>query len=418
MSLFLHRSIFVRLLLIYSGTFLILIGGLILIFSERHLHGDLLRRNIRHYSSLLADEIGSPPDPRIAMKLHENLGLDIAISGPDLLWASRPSFLDRIVELRVGDRSFRRLWPASFMRGRGIARIERPPYTFYVSGAQTAEEYSFLPILYALPFIALVLLGSYALVRRSLKPLRAMETVARAFGQGQWSSRIPVQGKDELSALAHTINEMADRIVGYIDSMRTLLISISHELRSPLTRMKVALEFVQDDRIRTSLNEDITLLDRMTESLLERERLREKPDSLRLSEVVWNEFLKNLASAYPDLQLILPEREIHGRIDQDRMRIAVRNLVENAFKHSEGGPVSLRLKGDGGAIIEVEDSGPGIAEEYWPQLGEPFFTIDQARGHRGFGLGLSLVYAIVKAHGGRVDVARSERDGMIFRIVL
>jgi signal transduction histidine kinase len=406
-----HRSIFVRLLLIYGCTFVILGGGLFSIFSRGGHRGHLFRENIQHYTQLLTQDIGSPPDLQKAAALHQRLGLDIAIQGPDLDWVSRPAFGERI----------RKEKPGPLARRHGIVRVERPPYVYFLSGLHPDEDFSAATFIGALLFIGTVLTLSFLLVRYILRPLRAMESTAQAFGQGDWKRRVPIQGRDELARLSQTLNEMADRIEGYILSMQNLLLAISHEFRSPLTRMKVALEFIGNESIRNSLNEDIILLDRMTEALLETERLRSKPDSLKQESTSWIEFLRTLALPYPNLVLDLPpEDEIRpGNFDRNRMTIAIRNLIENALRHG-GGEVQLRLRQSAeNTFIDVLDRGPGIPDEQLAHLGEHFFRADPARVQQGgFGLGLSLVYAIVQAHQGRMIVEKREGGGTCFRICL
>ncbi|WP_141734043.1 ATP-binding protein [Oligoflexus tunisiensis] len=415
----LHRSIFVRLLLIYGSTFIILTGGLFAIFSRGGQRGQVFRENILYYTQLLAQDIGTPPDLKKAAELHRKLGFDIAIQGPDLDWVSRPAFGEKVRQ--EGSAVRRRQGPGPFAMRHTIVRVERPPYVFFLGGLHAEEDFSPATFFGALLLIGGVLSLSFLLVRYILRPLRAMESTAQAFGQGDWKRRVPVHGRDELASLSQTLNEMADRIEGYILSMQKLLLAISHEFRSPLTRMKVALEFVRNDSIRSSLNEDIVLLDRMTEALLETERLRARPDSLKRENVSWIEFLRTLALPYPDLVLELPPEEATrpGNFDRSRMTIAIRNLIENALRHG-GGNVHVRLRQSAQEThIEVLDRGPGIPDEQLAHLGEPFFRADPARVQQGgFGLGLSLVYAIVQAHQGRVVVERREGGGTCFRICL
>jgi signal transduction histidine kinase len=250
---------------------------------------------------------------------------------------------------------------------------------------------------------------SYALVWRLLKPVRDMNRVALEFGVSDWKQRVNPRGHDEFAVLGRTMDSMADRIEGYIRETHDLLAAISHELRSPLTRMKVALEFIDDERIKESLDEEIRVLDRLTGDLLEQRRLTTQPGALHREPTSLAAWIETATAPYR--RAAVPVRlEIEGddrtvSVDQARMDLAIRNLVENALRHAPGSPVTVRLRiGKGAAFsVEVADEGPGMPEDLLGRLGEPFLLVDSARsGSRrsgGFGLGLSIVRAVAEAHG-------------------
>jgi len=317
-----------------------------------------------------------------------------------------------------------------------VITVSHGDYTFLISspGWMTSES-SRAALSLAAFLMAVILFGSYWLTRRVFKPIKWMKEGAEAFGAHQWQKRIPVTTRDELGDLAETMNSMAERISSHLRSINEFVIAISHEFRSPLTRMKVALEFIDDRKLRASLDGDIQVLDKMTDTLLERERLSNRGDVLRRERTDLGQLLAILYTPYanqkPGVVLRVPEAPVFAEVDLPRFSIAIRNLLENALKHggSADRSVELRVSAQGeikehgaGVVIEVQDFGPGIPQDSLNRLGEPFYRADLSRSKdrpvSGFGLGLSLAYSIIHAHGGRIEVQSIEGEGSCFRIKL
>jgi signal transduction histidine kinase len=411
------HSLYVRLLFIYGLTFILIALAVFAGFRLMHQHDipRVFHDNVQIYADYLIKDIGTPPNIDRAFEIQKKTGLEMAISGPGINWVSSDDFRRRLEDTR------RRRF------GHHYLQVDQNRFSFFFSGPSwpTSEERT-PGFAVSLGLIAIILLFNHLLIRRVFRPITWMKEGAEAFAEGRWSAKIPVHSQDELGSLSRTMNSMAEKIFGHFQNMRELLAAISHELRSPLTRMRVALEFVSDDKIRNSLNEEITLLDRMTEAILERERLISKPEILDRSAVDARALLIDLTRPYlnqkPGIKLELPAGPVYRSLDRNRMVIAIRNLVENSLKYSDqdAKPVEVKLFDDG--IIEVKDYGPGFSKESLSRLGEPFFKEEKSRtGSRsqgGFGLGLSLAYSIVKAHGGTIEVKSDEGEGSLFRIVL
>lgn len=416
-----RRSLYFKLFLIYGLTFLAVATAVGFGFRSQWAEGfhERLVTNLLAYSEYMAADIGSPPNLERAAQLRDRTQIDIIIRGPGLEWATRPALLDdvraeRIQVLKSGQRPrgwFKRPVALSVQQGEHELFFIAPPMREHWS-----NDYNFI---FTIVLAGLILLMSYLVIRRVFRPIQWMKEGAHAFGEGQWDRRIPVCRDDDLGELARTMNNMAERIGGQFKAMRELLIAISHELRSPLTRMQVALEFVSDQKVRRALKDDIVLLDRMTESLLEKERLDRRPDSLALTEENLSALLEEISKPYvsqaPGLVLEVESRPIFARIDRARFALALRNLVENAtkFSASSAEPVRLSLEAKDAHIeIRVRDRGPGISQELLLRLGEPFLKADPSRtgtrAHGGFGFGLSLAYSIIKAHGWSLDVTCGE----------
>jgi signal transduction histidine kinase len=423
MKRFLSGSIFIKLLAIYGLAFLLIAvgAGVAHVFSSASPNIDISLDNVRYYTELIIDEIGDPPDIRTAERVAMEAGLKIAIFGPDIEWASEGALMER-ARSYVDERAFSRVIFQEV--GDWMIQVRRGPYRYCFYEFHSDYRLTFFIWLLMSTVILSALAISYALVWKLLKPVRDMNRVALEFGVNDWKQRVNPKGRDELAVLGRTMDSMADRIEQYIKSIHDLLAAISHELRSPLTRMKVALEFIDDQRVKESLDEEIRGLDRLTGALLEQRRLSTQPGALHREPVALHVWIAEVLEPYRHAEV--PVRlEIEGpektlQLDRARMDLALRNLVENAFRHAPGSPVTVSLRAetnDGDAFtVEVSDEGPGMPDDLLSRVGEPFLLVDPSRsGSRlkgGFGLGLSIVRAVAEAHGAVFSVRNRSPHGL------
>jgi len=401
------KSVFFKLMTAYLVAFFLIAGGagLVRFFSATSLNMHISSRNLHYYAETLTDRIGIPPAPAEAQKIAGETGLRISIEGPGILWSSAGDLVDN--ESGIFHRDD--MW--SFFSGVDEPYIEitKSGYNFYFRDFHADHHMSFIIWLIMTGSIVAALVTSYLMVRHQLKPLHEMYEIALDFGVSDWKKRVRPKGSDELATLAGAMNSMADRIEEYIHSMHDLLAAVSHELRSPLTRMKVALEFIDDKNARESLNEEIDTLDRLTGNLLEQRRLATQQGTLNYEEVDLHSWVEEVCRPYfiKDCPLSVSHSGSDRKLllDRSRMDMALRNLIENSLCHAHGTPIriSMDTTGPQGFILGVSDGGPGIPDELIKRLGEPFLLGDTSRGGTrsggGFGLGLSIVKAVAEAHG-------------------
>jgi signal transduction histidine kinase len=228
-----------------------------------------------------------------------------------------------------------------------------------------------------------------------------------------------VRRRDELGDLADQINTMAHDLQRMLDSKRALLLAISHELRSPLTRARLNTELLPESpdtqSSREALLRDLALMRDLIGDLIEGERLAGAHATLQREPLDLVALVHGLVQAHPDLarvQLVLPGDLPRVDADPARLRLALRNLMDNALRH--GGPgqapvLSVQRHGDG-VRLSVRDHGPGVGPEQLEHLGDAFFRIDQARQREtgGVGLGLHLARLVVQAHGGILRFRNAE----------
>jgi signal transduction histidine kinase len=219
---------------------------------------------------------------------------------------------------------------------------------------------------------------------------------------------------------------MVGRIKEMIRAREQLLVDVSHELRSPLSRLKVAVQFVGEADIKARMASDLAALDIMIGELLELERLRDGVGIKTTRQnlvMLLDEVVEGFHDRPPGVHFERATGEILVEGDAERLRTVFRNLLENAVKYSlpESRPVELSATQDGDrVIVRVTDDGPGIPEDDKTNLFEPFFRVDRSRSKKtaGYGLGLSISKRIVEAHGGVIVVENNATNGASFIVTL
>jgi signal transduction histidine kinase len=376
---------------------------------------DAARPLLADYVDRLAAEIGSPPSRDRARALAERLPVRIRISGPELSWQSG-DFEDH-TETRYWSRRDS-LAPEPSLLTRVTAdghRIEFGVDTRPWRDRPRLVGWATLAVLLALTALA------YAYIRQLLRPLDDIRQGARRFGDGQFTPVIPVRRRDELGDLADDINTMASSLHGMLEAKRGLLLAISHELRSPMTRARLHVELLPDEGEialrKDALLRDLQEMSNLVTDLLESERLGAGHAALHLEETdlprLTREVVAGLAHAQPRAAEITVELAADLpllRLDPVRIRLLLRNLLENALRHGAEAarPPLLRVLHQAGdpsiVALSVRDFGPGVDAAALPHLGEPFWRPDSARERTtgGAGLGLYLCKLVAQAHGGRM----------------
>jgi signal transduction histidine kinase len=374
-----------------------------------HYLGLILSRTLGPYSDALAEHVFANRDPEVWRLIAERHEVALLVEPPE----GEP----------VGfDPAGQPLADASLSRYGGIRAVRTAPDGTRVTLHWRLWSFreSHVPLLSGLLIMVVTVVGSaFWFLQKQLRPLAWLQGGVEAVANGDFATRVPVVRDDEIGRVARAFNEMAGRVGTMIDDRERLLADVSHELRSPIARMKVALELVPRGDKHDTLARDLREMEGLIGALLEREELRsrsgrvegEKVDLAALAGAV----VDNLSDRGPGVELVAPGAAT-THADPALMRTLVQNLVENAVKFSrpDSAPVVITVEAaeDGSVVLRVSDDGIGLPPDAGDRVFEPFVKLDRARGHRvGHGLGLNLCRRIVRLHGGTIELGPREPAG-------
>ncbi len=425
---YIRKSLFFRLLAIFGITVILFL--VIILISLQAINSDnetietIPDYFTRHVESIIED-IGTPPNLSNAMRLASELNWTINIRNPIMEWSSDPEN-----RLNVDASQYQEsLTVDSEMRtinGEDIIRVGRGGYDFYMyRSAQDEQSFDYFVLYTALALAALILFLNYFMVNKMLNPVRLLKQGAERIRQGDLSYRVKSNLQDELGELTESINHMADSLQSMLEAKRQLLMAISHELRTPITKAKLRMEFMPESDEKDQLKEDIDEIDLLISDLLEAERLNNDHSVLVSEPVMLANFVRSITEQFQsyagELEVNTPIHDLEFEIDKLRIRLLITNLLNNAIRHGKGNLIKVRVSfSENQGIIQVNDNGEGISEEHISQITEPFYRADSARQRNtgGFGLGLYLCRLIAQAHGGEMIITSQIEQGTRISISL
>ena len=365
-------------------------------------------------ASLLAPASAPAEGQQAALDdLHTRLGLSLALydRAGRLLAATEggPRLSQRRLE-RSGWRLSRRgpVWVVPLDDGRRLA--VQHPYAEQRGGPHLL----IVPVSIVVAFV----LGAYPIARRLTRRLARLQRGVEQLGQGDLATRVAVEGRDEVAALARSFNQSAERIEELVKAHKMLLANCSHELRTPLARIRLGIERLAtgpDTATLAEVGRSIAELNALIEETLLASRLNALGALERIEDV---DLLALAAEEAAHFDRTVEGEPVTVRGDPSLLRRMIRNLLENAGRHGGGATrVQVRDGGRGFAEVIIEDRGPGIADSERERIFEPFYRATAAGGtERGFGLGLAIVRQIARAHAGDVTYAALEGGGSRFTV--
>ena len=285
------------------------------------------------------------------------------------------------------------------------------------------------PIIFTFVFlgVSLTLLSFWA-TRALTAPLAGLAAAAEAFGTAEEPPPLPKRGPEEVLALARALDRMRTRLLRLLDDRTQMLAAISHDLRTPITRLRLRAEFIEDERAREMTLRDLDQMNGLVESALSYVRDGQgAPGEGQTTLIDLASVVQTVCDGFSDIGAAVSlerTRHVLVRGRPDDLQRAITNLVDNAVKY--GGSARLVMGPAGssdhpGVAVEVIDSGPGIPDAERSAMLQPFVRGDRARNldsASGFGLGLSIVLAIVEGHGGRLTLENRTGGGFCARIDL
>lgn len=409
-----QSSIFIKLffVIIITGVIvLFLIGGFIRYYSSQ-LYLPFIK-NVVHYTNYIIQEIGTPPDIHKALEIAQDLSLHIRFESPNLQWTTD----DKLISFKDFDKL------TSDENEQIKTDIEDGIYFIAVNQGlgrylfafdfKKSTHYMQVLVILLVILLTLVFVFAYLSIRWIFKPIKWLTEGVEQVSKGNLNYQVPIRKMDELGELTESFNSMTRKITEMIHVKDQLLLDVSHEIRSPLTRIKVALEFVPDGNTKKSIGEDLSEVEKMIVEILETERLDSDHGKLYLKKAnvsgIIKEVLQDFQNKSPGVKLTSVPKGVFLNIDIDRIKTTLKNVIENSLKYSkpESQPVEISIDDEEkSVVIQIKDYGSGIPKEELPYIFEPFYRIDKSRSKEtgGYGLGMSLCKKIMEAHGGTIEI--------------
>jgi len=414
----LRRRLFMKIALLFSLSLvaIIIIFPLTIRFILLPERFPVFMRSGADHAVYLIKEIGIPPNIEKARQIQQRLDIQVRIAGSGMDWAGVSGMVDfkdiQLAPIRGLNQTF-----AGFTSYGFCVICEKDAYRFLIVLFPREENIfdlgrTFLLIIGC--YVVLIIFNMFFVTRWLLRDIKVLDDGMRQISSGNLNHRMNSRRRDELGQLVNSFNTMSEKIQEMIRNRERLLLDVSHELRSPLTRIKVALELQEDSDGIASIRNDVVELETMISELLESERLNSPHGGLKKSRIPLAEIIPASCRAFkdrlPGVSIRPFPESLSLELDPERFKIMLRNVLDNALRYSEpdGPPVAIGVQATPEEIvISVEDHGKGIPEADIRHIFEPFYRVDKSRSKEtgGYGLGMNLVQKIMTAHGGHIEVS-------------
>ncbi len=260
-------------------------------------------------------------------------------------------------------------------------------------------------------FISLIFL------KNQTRPITNLAKVAQQFGKGEEIEEFKPSGASEIRQAGYEFDKMRKRILRHLNQRSEMLSGISHDLRTPLTRMKLQVAFIKDKELADKLTEDINEMEKMLNEYLQftSSSYLEKNENFNISDLMYEIIEKyNNTNITSNLSLNI---NINGR--KNLIKRCINNLIDNGIKYGDKVNVELS-KSNTNLFIKIEDNGPGIPTNEYENVFKPFYKIDKGRADTksSVGLGLSIASDIIRSHGGNIKLEKSSMNGLCVKIFL
>lgn len=355
--------------------------------------------HIEYYQQLIAQELGDPPDRQRAEKIAGRLNMGMKFENradPGESW-----------QTQIFPQSFDEKQVNHIRKGQLLAAVATPSGRLLFWMRMRGEIEGVHGVAMAAIVVAVLFLA-WLISRRLLRGVRELRDGMAQVESGRLDYRLDTTGSDELSGLKRSFNSMTANLEGMLRDRDRLLADVSHELRSPLTRLKVALEFNKDKKSAKILRAEIAGMQAIIAALLDTERLAAGSDS---GVVDVAEIIRLLCR---EMKITLAKTEIQATVNAsgEKVKIALRNLLENALQHGAR-PVNAELHQETDhVVIRITDSGPGVAESEREKIFLPFYRAPGTT-KAGYGLGLYMAKKIIESMRGNIAVVPSAKGAAI-----
>ena len=266
------------------------------------------------------------------------------------------------------------------------------------------------------PAIIMVFI-SLIFLKNQTRPITNLARVAEKFGKGEEIEEFKPSGAAEIRQAGYEFDKMQKRIKRHLKQRSEMLSGISHDLRTPLTRMKLQIAFIKDKELANKLSEDINEMEKMLNEYLQftSSSHLEKNEHFNVSDLI-NDIIEKYNNENITTNLS-SKIYINGR--KNLIKRCINNLIDNAIKYGDKVHVELK-KSNNNLFLNIEDNGPGIPEKEFENVFKPFYKIDKGRAETksSVGLGLSIASDIIRSHGGNIKLEKSSLNGLKVKIFL
>ncbi|NOX26902.1 MAG: HAMP domain-containing histidine kinase [Gammaproteobacteria bacterium] len=373
-----------------------------------------IRPHVAQYLGYIRKEIGNPPSVEKAQQLTDNLPIDIAIVGKNDRWTSLEKSIDfKSLNFHTHKRHGGKAVEVTRFKNRFILKTTSQNHQLFLLMPERPKFVeSITAVLITAGLVILLIYLCYRIIRWLFNPVSDIQIGVANYSEGNFDHHIPVRRNDDLGMLVERINTMASDIKNMLDAKRQLMLGVSHELRSPITRAKVNVALLDDSPYKEALDSDLTEMEAMISELLESERLNTSHRSLDLAICDLSMLVEEvLVESFAGENILFDNKlnSVKLNLDAKRIKLLLRNLISNALRYTsdDGAPPEIQISRlDKKITLSVRDHGMGISPEHIDKLTEPFYRVDSARARQtgGYGLGLYLCRLIVEAHGGELSI--------------
>ncbi len=411
------NSIFVKLLIV-----LLLIGfcmNFSLVIFIKHLFEEARKvsfsKNIAQYTYYLLKDLGNPPNFEKAKQIAKNAALNIRYESKDTNWSTSPAIPPiSSLKLKPCYKNSNLKVPICGKKHIVVAIVGNGRIAFSIAKPLSFERVH-KQFIYGLIIILTTIMGSaYVIIRWLLHPIKNLSEGVKQVSLGNFKYRIPEKKNDELGNLSRSFNSMSEKVQKMLHAKEQLLLDVSHELRSPITRIKIALEFLVASNAKDNIVEDIDEVEKMITELLENARLHHAHTDLKRTQTNLVDLIQTAIQRFQNdtdrIQIESVDLPIIVNIDQTYIKTVLENIFSNALKYAQNTTTPIKVKfleNENDHILQIIDKGAGIPEEELPYIFEPFYRVDKSRSKKtgGYGLGLNLCKTIMEAHQGKIEIA-------------
>ena len=258
---------------------------------------------------------------------------------------------------------------------------------------------------------------SLIFLKNQTRPITNLAKAAEKFGKGEEIEEFKPSGASEIRQAGYEFDRMRKRIIRHLNQRSEMLSGISHDLRTPLTRMKLQIAFIKDKDLAKKLAEDINEMEKMLNEYLQftKSSFKEKDEMFNLTDLI-DQIKKKYNNENISTNL-MPRVYFNGR--KNLINRCINNLIDNGIKYGEKVNIEL-IKNKNNLFIKIEDDGPGIPKEEYEKVFKPFYKINKGRADSksSVGLGLSIASDIIRSHGGNIKLEKSKMNGLGVKIFL